>query len=1193
VTSRLSDHPEAGLHHQVPSGIHIVSSRLRSVNLERDSETADIRPIHLSARVLGTVSRLSAAIDDPARTRAWSLTGPYGSGKSTIALLVTALLGPAGNRRRQAEALIAEESPDLAQRIAAARDHMAPEGFITAIAVARREPVTETLARALIRGANRRWPDGKPPRRVATSLKPLRSPAAASAEILAALEALCGEGPILLVIDEFGKTLEYLAGGSDTGTAHDDVFILQEIAELGAGQSGLPVFTLTLQHLSFLDYAARSTTLQRREWAKVQGRFEDITFMPDLSDAVQLIRRSLTHEDLDDAGHELIRRHAAASCDAWSRLGLQGVLPADAGLFATLYPLHPLTAAAAPLVAAQVGQHDRSLTGFLAGDEPHTIERFITTHGTADATRATTVRLPQLYDYFFASGRTTMLASASASRWIEIDLILSQAHGMDDQDLQILKTIGILNLIDASGALRACQGTVLFALTDPVGDNDDGARKALLTRLQNLAERGFLVYRAFSDEFRLWQGTDIDLRARIGEARERCDDHAVVKMLAGQLPGAVVAGRHSQRTGMLRHFITAATDPGTDVLTGPGVNDPADGILAFHFGDQHDLPEVRSLLPVVVGTSKNAAAVLDAGREVIALNELLATKDLDAVARREIAERAGQARTELAAAMARAFGPGQPGARWQLINADDAGGDATDLTARGLSGIVSAACDVAYPHTPHIRNEMLGRHQLTSQGAKARRELITAMLTRGSSSCLGITGYGPERAIYHGVLAYLGLHEATPGHHAADGSGRYHYAEPEQNTTLNHAWTALRAALAQATRERPVDELFQLLMAPPYGVKSGVVPVIIVAVLLMTRDEVAVFEEGTYQPSLTPDLIERLIKAPDRYSIKYVPVGGGQRHLALEQVAEELGITPALHHPSHSRNPALLAVTRELLNQMRSLSAYAARTQRLSSHAITVRRALTAARDPDELLFTALPQALDLQPIQVLTERSEDLAAEYASRLSAAISEIRAADAALRTEVTRILAREFRVPEDIPALRQTLAARVAVFEDEVHEPELRGFIALALNDGLPDDDWLDPVAVRIIRSGLASWTDGHLRQFEEAARKLATALDRLAHLYDPGSATRHTTDGEVQLLTVTSHDGHEGRVLVHIPSTVRDTAARLAADVAAAADQQLGADGRRILLAALARVALGARSPGQDDELHLSADRAPSLKETD
>ena len=484
--TRRSGGTKTRLQDQVPTGIRVVTSRLRSVNLERDSETSDIGPLHLSSRVIDTLSRIAAAVDDPARTRAWSLTGPYGSGKSTIALLIAALLGPHGNRRSQAQGLLADASPDLAQRIAAARDRAAPEGFITAITTARREPVTETLVRGLLRGANRRWSDGKPPRRVAASLKALRTPAAASTEVLAALQALCGEGPVLLVIDEFGKILEHLASRRDTDNAHDDLFVLQEIAEQGAGRSGLPLFTLTLQHLSFLDYAARSTSLQRREWAKVQGRFEDITFTPDLSDAVQLIRRSLAHAELDDTGRELIRRHGAASSHAWSRLGLQGVLPADTNLFAALYPLHPLTAAAAPLVAAQIGQHDRSLTGFLAGDEPHTVQRFVADHETGNASGAATVRLPQLYDYFFASGRTTMLASANASRWIEIDLVLSQAHGMDEQDLRILKAVGVLNLIDASGALRACPGTVLFALTDPVNNDDESARKALLTRLENL-----------------------------------------------------------------------------------------------------------------------------------------------------------------------------------------------------------------------------------------------------------------------------------------------------------------------------------------------------------------------------------------------------------------------------------------------------------------------------------------------------------------------------------------------------------------------------------------------------------------------------------------------------------------------------------------------------------------------------------
>jgi hypothetical protein len=984
---------------------------------------------------------------------------------------------------------------------------------------------------------------------------------------------------VLLVIDEFGKLLEYLASERSTDSTLDDIYTLQEIAEAGASPSGLPLFTLTLQHLSFLDYSANSAVLQRQEWAKVQGRFEDVTFVPDPSDAVQLIRRSITHEDLAESGKELLNRHGGASAAAWSRLGLQGALPADANLFAALYPLHPLTAAIAPLVAAQVGQHDRSLAGFLAGDEPFTVERFVTHHGATAATAASTVQLPHLYDYFFASGRTTILASAAASRWIEIDLILSEAHGLGEQDLQILKTVGILNLVDASGALRACPGTILFALSDPM-DDDDVARKNLLARLESLVERGFLVYREFSDEYRIWRGSAVDLRVRIGEARERCDDHAVVKMLAGQLPAAVVAGRHSQRTGMLRHFTTTTTDRDTDAVTGPDVASPADGLLIFHFGDDRDLPEITSSLPVVVGICQNTRAVLDAGREVIALEELSSSDGLDAAARREITERAGQARAELAGVLAAAFSPGQPCARWLLVNHGgdglETGNGSSDprvLKGQSLARIVSDACDVFYGQTPHIRNEMLGRHQLTSQGAKARRELITSMLTEPANACLGITGYGPERAMYDGVLAYLGLHRRTTGRgELAEMSGSYELTEPGRDSTLASAWAAVRRELTKTTGELAVDELFRLLMAPPFGVKAGVVPVIMTAVLLIGRGEIAVFEEGTYQPVLTPDLVERLIKAPNRYSVKYAPATDGQRSFVLGKIAEVLGITRSKTQAA-DRNPALLTVTRELLNQVRALTAYAASTKRLSERALAVRSVLKAARDPDELLFTTLPHVLGLPLVPVGSPSDHDLATKFASRLARALGEIRGADEALRAEVVRILAREFRLPEDIQGMRRALAARTSAFAEQISEPDLRGFISLALNDGLSDDEWLDPLVVRIAHVGLASWNDTHLGQFENAARRLARAVDRLTHLYEPGLGAPDPIRGQVQLVSVTGHDGREERVLVHVPDTLRDAAARLADEFAVIADQRLGADGRRVLLATLARALTSSHDP--------------------
>ena len=72
---------------------------------------------------------------------------------------------------------------------------------------------------------------------------------------------------MLLVIDEYGKNVEYLVDDTRDG----DLFIVQELAEEAAGLSRTPLSVITMQHLSLEDYLAASPTAQLREWGKVRG----------------------------------------------------------------------------------------------------------------------------------------------------------------------------------------------------------------------------------------------------------------------------------------------------------------------------------------------------------------------------------------------------------------------------------------------------------------------------------------------------------------------------------------------------------------------------------------------------------------------------------------------------------------------------------------------------------------------------------------------------------------------------------------------------------------------------------------------------------------------------------------------------------------------------------------------------------
>ena len=80
---------------------------------------------------------------------------------------------------------------------------------------------------------------------------------------------------LLLVIDELGKFLEYAAHAPAQG----DVFVLQTLAELASRSDRTPLFLLTILHQAFEQYANKLAKSQREEWAKVQGRFEDIAFV--------------------------------------------------------------------------------------------------------------------------------------------------------------------------------------------------------------------------------------------------------------------------------------------------------------------------------------------------------------------------------------------------------------------------------------------------------------------------------------------------------------------------------------------------------------------------------------------------------------------------------------------------------------------------------------------------------------------------------------------------------------------------------------------------------------------------------------------------------------------------------------------------------------------------------------------------
>ena len=61
-------------------------------------------------------------------------------------------------------------------------------------------------------------------------------------------------------------------------------------------------------------------------------------------------------------------------------------------------------------------------------------------------------------------------------------------------------------------------------------------------------------------------------------------------------------------------------------------------------------------------------------------------------------------------------------------------------------------------------------------------------------------------------------------------------------------------------KQQTLDNLYKQLEAPPIGVKRGVIPVLLAAVLLYHIDDVGVYKDGTFIPVLGAEHFELLLK---------------------------------------------------------------------------------------------------------------------------------------------------------------------------------------------------------------------------------------------------------------------------------------------------------------------------------------------
>lgn len=898
--------------------LHVTPRFQRSVQLESDQAREDALDGYICQASARNALTIVARHLSESQQRAFTWTGPYGGGKSTLALALAQLAGGTPSvRKRAQQALLIENEDEIWKAFGSKKP------WLVVPVVGRRQSIEDAIGQAI---------DKHAPQRGAKRLRNGRRDVVA--ELVRRSEA-SEHGGVLLLLDEMGKLLEAAAA------AGEDIYIFQELAEAASRSQGKLVVVGVL-HQAFDQYASRSGRGVQTEWAKVQGRFVDVPVIAGTDEVIALIGGAIQNQETHGASKAIAQAIAKT---------IQRRRPASPASLADAldrcWPLHPVTAALlGPCSRRRFGQNERSVFGFLSSAEPLGFREFLAGH-----TRKTIgyYEPARFWDYLRANFEPSILASADGHRWATSAEAIERVEArFREPHVSLAKTIALIELFRNGSGLAASNEVLEQAVSEH-------APRAIQTALRDLASASIAVYRKHNEAWAIYAGSDFDIDAAVDKAKtessQSIDDQ--LKLL-GMLP-PLTARKHYSKTGTLRWFERTVTTPQGAVKLSDQRNRSQTGRFVLLVPDEETSTEqleqtARTLAKQAAdplslfGVPRGHHRLAEFASELAALNhvaDFTPTLENDSVARREISARLQQLRGLLEAALRDAFAT----AAWF-----SAGKHHQPAADEGLSPTASRVCDAVFKQAPYIFSELVNRDVLSSNAAKARRQLMHRMLSNGHRPELGYTGYPADAGLYYTVLAALGLHRTVKGHGV--------FASPEKvldssgPETLSPLWQHWRQQLIEADEAVSLAQWYETARQIPYGVKHGVLPILALAFLLAHRSEIAVYVDGVFCPNLTDADVDEWLQDPSRIGWKWVRMDASAKQMLTLLAAR---LEEAVRRPV-SADP--LDSARALVAWTLALPQWTQRTARLSERARDTRTLLIRASDPVKTIFADLPEIL-------------------------------------------------------------------------------------------------------------------------------------------------------------------------------------------------------------------------------------------
>ena len=895
----------------------------------------------------------------------FTLTGPYGTGKSSLALFLNALIHQDSKIRN-----LAKDKAKHSKKDAFSDVFLNNQKWFSITIVGGKVNSNELIASSIDQAIEETWISKTIPSSLKTKTKPTTE------HIVKKLNKLVTElhqknYGLLLVIDEMGRLLEF---ASNTG---GDLNLFQEIAENFSNNKleglGNNLF-LGILHQPFEEYASSLGRTVQEDWQKIQGRFEDIPFSIGSDESIFLIAKAIKKKNkISEIADKKIKRVTKSIIRTIQKSKVSNDEDSLENSLINCFPLNPLVSLLiGPISRNRFGQNERSIFTFLNSGEPHGLIHFLR-NNTID--KGTLYGLDNLFDYLQSNFEPSILVSPLGHQWSEAADAVRRSESSDNRP--VVKLAKAIAMIDLFG-----KGLSIFASKDILYDVLPDTKNEIDEYLGQLEEKKIIIFRKFKKAFVLFSGSDINLDEIVEQNKAQIkDDHAII---LSQIPeiAPVIAKRHLHQTGALRLFqrhclFLKSVKVAAEQIETFNSSDISTGTVILLLRDNRDseeefltkVKEIRSVpfsKPSILGFSQESNLILMYALELASLTRARASVtslESDPVARKEMQARITAAQNLLLNQLDANF----EHAEWSFKNkvyADD-----------NLTIITSEVSNVIYPKTPVIINELVNREKLSSSSTSGLLALVKRMLNNADEENLGFEGAPVEFGIYLSVIAANQLHVKK--------NGQYVFQNPSKSQKgFYDVFEFIKNFLKEKDHPIKLIEIYSELRKPPFGIKAGILPLILIAFFKANEEHYALYENydqqgDTFLTEYSPQTIDRIFQIPEDVKIMHVKISGTKVEL-LEQfknyIAQQLNI-------KIKSDITPLSVLKPIVVEAHKMSGWARKTRMFEDkRVVMLRDELLSSRNPYQLLYNRLPEICLGRPIAaegIKTSEIKDFITEF------------------------------------------------------------------------------------------------------------------------------------------------------------------------------------------------------------------------